>query len=521
MRSALLLALLVVSAVPLSAQRYDDAITVNVVDVPVYVERFGVPIKGLTREDFELFVNGKPHPIEYFDVVDQRAGENAPATASAPVELKRRRLIVLLFDVAAPPWSLQRARKAAARYVDEGASGDTFAVATVGYSGVLFIVPFTADRIAVQRAIATLRPSAARDPFRVATLDVERSRGGVGGADAGRGVFGGIWGGHPEGRLPGSLPGFYEPPAIAGWYTGAAIDRDGAQNDFSSRGLIDNLNTLADRLAPLEGLKEVVLLSEGNSDPDAAFSWAGRLAAFTRLHKRFRAAGVILNAVDIGTPSAPGGGIERVSTTTNVTPNFLASNFLWSLALDTGGIATTSLPHLQERHRLSYVIGFRPPASRSKQNSISVRVRNQPILTDVRYRKSYSLDREPTDDGLFLADTLLNDIPQNGVTVDLSVNGKWVAASIPGVELLSYAPERRLSLDVYFYVFDGQQRPVAWNRMQITVDLDKGREFLSTNPYTMRQEFVLEPGRYVAKALVRIAGTDRMGFRRTAFEVQP
>src|SRR5688500_7363149 len=113
MRSTLLLALLVVSAVPLFAQRYDDAITVNVVDVPVYVERFGVPIKGLTREDFELFVNGKPHPIEYFDVVDQRAGENAPATANAPIELKRRRLIVLLFDVAAPPWSLQRARKAA------------------------------------------------------------------------------------------------------------------------------------------------------------------------------------------------------------------------------------------------------------------------------------------------------------------------------------------------------------------------------------------------------------------------
>ncbi|MGZ8709786.1 MAG: hypothetical protein ACXW28_06140, partial [Thermoanaerobaculia bacterium] len=37
--------------------------------------------------------------------------------------------------------------------------------------------------------------------------------------------------------------------------------------------------------------------------------------------------------------------------------------------------------------------------------------------------------------------------------------------------------------------------------------------------YTIRQEFRLDPGRYVAKALVRVAGTDTTGFRRTEFEV--
>ncbi|HEY0373052.1 MAG TPA: hypothetical protein VGD79_13695 [Thermoanaerobaculia bacterium] len=46
-----------------------------------------------------------------------------------------------------------------------------------------FITAFTPDRIAVQRAIATLAPSKSRDPFRVATLDDERSpwKGTVGG----------------------------------------------------------------------------------------------------------------------------------------------------------------------------------------------------------------------------------------------------------------------------------------------------------------------------------------------------
>jgi VWFA-related protein len=493
-------------AVPLFAQRLEDTITVNVVDVPVYVERFGKPVTGLARDDFELFVNGKPHPIEYFDVLSEDAAAGVPQTASAPVDLKRRRLIVLLFDVAAPPHALDRVRKAAANYVAAGGPGDTFAVATVSWPGVLFIVPFTSDRVAVHRAIATLRPSAARDPFRVAMLDVERTWGDPG-------IIGGVRGdGHPRG---------FEPPAIAGLYVGAPIDMDGGQYDFSSRGLIDNLTDLADRLAALEGLKEVVLLSEGHGDPAAGYTWAGVQATMIRMHERFRAAGVVLNAVDISTRRAPGGAaVVRSTPLRDVAPALTTSSFLWPLALDTGGIATSSFRELQKRQNVGYLIGFRAPESPSRRNSITVRVKDLPLLTDVRYRRAYTLERATRDEGLFLADTILNDIPQNGVTLDLAVDGKWVAATIPGIELLSYASSgHRLNLDVYFYIFDGQQRPVAWNRMQIAVDLEKGREFLTSNPYTMRQEFVLDPGRYVAKALVRIAGTDHVGFERTELEV--
>ncbi|HEX6096168.1 MAG TPA: VWA domain-containing protein [Thermoanaerobaculia bacterium] len=484
-------------AVPLFAQRYDDAITVNVVDVPVYVERFGKPVTGLTRDDFELFVGGKPHPIEYFDVLDEQQAEQQREAAGAPADLARRRLVVLLFHVEAPSHSLQRAQKAAVKYVAAAAATDTLAVATVSAPGVLFIVPFTNDRVAVQRAIATLRPSAARDPFRVATLGVERD----------------IWEeDHPA----------FQPPAIAGWHVDAAIDMDSVRNDYDNRSLIENLSDLAGRLAPLEGLKEVVLFSEGNGDPAAAYTWAGTQHATIRMHQHYRAAGVILNAVDIGTPRAPGGDalVSGLWAAADGMPDFLTSSFLWSLALDTGGIATFSLPELEKRRRAGYLIGFRAPPGR-RSSSIRVHVKNVPLLTDVRYRKAYTLGHETKDEGLFLADALLNDIPQNGVTLDLAVNGTWVAASIPGVELLSYASgQHRLHLDVYFYVFDREQRPVAWNRMQIAVDLEKGREFLSAHPYAMRQEFVLEPGRYVAKALVRIKGTDRVGFERTEFEVK-
>lgn len=496
---AVSLAVLLLAAVPLFAQRYDDTITVNVVDVPVYVERFGQPVPGLTRDDFELFVAGQPHPIEYFDVLDERQAEAAREAAGLPADLTRRRLVVLLFDVMSSGRSLERAQNAASRYVAVGTAADTFAVATLSSPGVLFLVPFTTDRVAVQRAIATLRPSAARDPFRVATLGVERD----------------IWG---EGHRGG-----FAPPAVAGWHVDSAIDMTALQNDFSQRGLIENLADLAGRLARLEGLKEVVLFSAGTDPSHEAVTWAGTRHAASRMQQQFRAAGVILNAVDIRTPWAPGGDatILNGEPLTTSMPSLLTSDFLWSLALDTGGIATTSLPELVRRQRAGYRIGFRAPPGR-RSGSIRLNVKNAGLLTDVRYRKSYTLDHDTKDEGLFLADTLLNDIPQNGVTLDVDVQGTWMAASIPGVELLSYSSELSLvHLDVYFYVFDEQQRAVAWNRMQITIDLQKGRDFLSAHPYTMRQQFVLDPGRYVAKALVRIHDTDRVGFHRTEFEVKP
>jgi hypothetical protein len=55
--------------------------------------------------------------------------------------------------------------------------------------------------------------------------------------------------------------------------------------------------------------------------------------------------------------------------------------------------------------------------------------------------------------------------------------------------------------------------------MRVSVDLDKGREFLSANPYTMRQELTLPPGQYTAKAIVRVVGTDKTGFARKDFVI--
>lgn len=265
-------------------------------------------------------------------------------------------------------------------------------------------------------------------------------------------------------------------------------------------------------------MKQVVLLSERRTDDDANRGSVIRRAS--RLHAHYRSAGVILNGVDIRPLSVPAG--DAISTEPSGRarmPSALASEFLCTLALDTGGIVTSTLPQLLDRNRIAYVIGFQARPGVAK-GSIRVEVKDLPVLADVRYRKSFDLGAAKTaDKGLFLADTLVNDIPQNGVTLDLRVKGTEVTASIPGVELLSYASGKPLGLEVFFYVFDGEGRPFAWNLLQVAVDLEKGRDFLSAHPYSMRQDLALKPGHYVVKALVRIAGTDRVGFRRADLAV--
>src|SRR5688572_16748233 len=286
MRVVALAALLL--ALPAFAQKFDDSITVNVVDVPVYVERFGVPIKGLTRDAFELFVDGKPHPIEYFDVLEERRG--ADADAKLPAGLKRRRLTVLLFDLASSPHALQRSREAALKYVAGGAKEDSWAVATIGRSSVRFVAAFTTDHVAVQRAIGTLTPSASHDPFRVATLDTERSSWAksIRGAEAGSGGFGDVWG---DDLAPGGI-GVSTAAANAVAFE-QTVKQMAAMNDEALNiGFIESLAALAERLAPLEGVKQVVLLSDRRTDDD---NEGPLLQRATRLHERFRSAGVILD----------------------------------------------------------------------------------------------------------------------------------------------------------------------------------------------------------------------------------
>lgn len=533
-------ALLFLATVSASAQRLQEQITVDVVEVPVHVTRKGKAVADLTKDNFELYVNGKRHPIEYFDVIDQRQasddGKAGVAAESAPAELDRRRMTVLLFDTATTPhYRLRRASEAAQKFVSEARPGDTFAVARLSRDGVRFILPFTIDRAAALRAVTTLQPSRAGDVFSLAMLESERSVGSLVAPDMIDPAneiepfrISGLRAGARSDEGQTSFPEDRELRIAAGLDYQRGVNQQ-FRVDEQGRAAI-HLGALADRLAPISGVKHVVLFAAG-SGISANTTFA------VQMHERFKAAGVILDAVELDGLRVPDFREPESRVDTNMyaaptlTPVSDLTDPLYTLALGTGGSVARhgdiaeGLRYLRDIQGVTYVLGFHPPATGKKENDIKVRVRDQPLGTTVTYRRGYSTEvRGDRGDGLFLADVLMNDIQQRGLTIDLNVardaGGAKVVANVPGHELLAHGTQgQNLLVDVFLYVFDANDQVAAWGFWRLSLDLEKGRDFLAANPYTVQKWFTLPSGRYSAKALLRFAGSDVTGFQRADFQI--
>ncbi len=145
--------------------------TVEVIQVPVYVNAHGEAVASLTRDNFRLFVNGKPQSIDYFDVVDYQRLSSEEARNP-----RQRRLYLLVFDVSfSSANALHRAQKAAEKMIESSADTDTYGIATLApVRGVDVVVPFSRDRLALMHAIRNLRPSRMADPLRLALTPSER-----------------------------------------------------------------------------------------------------------------------------------------------------------------------------------------------------------------------------------------------------------------------------------------------------------------------------------------------------------
>jgi len=499
-------------ATPLVFAANREKTTVEVVQVPVSIRTGASSVRGLTRDNFELRVNGKAQHIDYFDVVDFAALSEEQSR-----DPRQRRLYVLLFDLAnSQPFSVLRARRAAEEYLAHAQASDYFAVALRRYKSVEFLVPFTRDRATLRRAVANFRGSSG-DPLRLTVTPSERT------ADDSRMIA-------ELQRSGGSLA---EEMVIA------------ANRSFLAHEMED-LGELAQRLAPIEGLKHVILLSHGfnytlfavNARPpvnslremtappvassvvsnrsyppdfDSSVPFAQR-----EMQKKFAAAGVFLDAVDIA-------GIPAYDTPRN--------DSLYYLLADTGGQVvdlrndlTGALQHLTDSQQVVYLLGFHAPATGRKQNAISVHVNGAPRGSTVAYRESYSTVVEPpsSSDGLRLADIVSNDIPQNGVTMTTSVAAApkraTVNVAIPGQELLAIADgDAKLTGEALIYVFKGQTA-VAFAEKAIDIDVPRAAG-LSTNNVEITHTFDLPPGAYAMKVLIRIDGHDTLAFARKDFAV--
>ena len=153
------------------ARQDEDVVRVDTqlvqTDVMVF-DKSGKFVEGLTREQFELKVDGRPVPVAFFERVSGGAPQGGPGAApssgagaaakGAAPRTRGRNVIFFIDDLHLSLDSLGRTRQALAHFLDEEMMpGDVTAFVTA--SGQLgFLQQFTDNKAVLRAALARLRP---------------------------------------------------------------------------------------------------------------------------------------------------------------------------------------------------------------------------------------------------------------------------------------------------------------------------------------------------------------------------
>lgn len=505
--------LLIACAISAQAQ-VRESVTVEVVQVPVYITTSdGKPVTGLTKDAFQLSVDGHPQPIEYFDTFDFAS---AQAGTQSPVERPRRerRLYLLLFDLSfATPGTIGRAQRAAREAVARSnPATDLFSVATYSSSrGVFFLSPFLADRVAVMRAIYTLKGGDAHDPLGLAIASAERAKwvtamekdGAAKGADDDLSPFLGS-------EVVDTLAGGQ-----------ANQDNMAAPKAHQIEYQLEGLGEAAARFGALEGQKHLVIFTEGfestritdikakNRPPNVD---AHLLNLVKSMQQTFVSAGVTLDSVDIK-------GLRHTFSDLDNDALYMLSRGTGGRVIDNRNDLVAAVDTLVQAQSTVYLLGFRQ--GNRKQGRISVKVNGLPRGTEVTYREGFGyVPQKAALDSLQLADILLNDVPQAGVSLSAGVrtsdSGAEVAVSFARGEVVPQLLDASPSVELLFYIFNDRGGAVGFKGKRINLT---GPARVNTGYLTLNEPFELPKGKYSAKVLLRISGTRSLGFVRRDFTV--
>lgn len=532
----LLLAAIAVSA---AAQTFEEKVTVQYIEVPVTVLRDGKPVRGLTKDNFELTDDGKKRGIDSFEAID--FASSAGAAAVSPLNPASRRNFLLLFDLSySNPTSIVRAQEAARSFVLRSIGGrDLVAVGVADIDrGFRFVTAFTSDRELLIAAIADPKNFRTNDPLQIS-------------------------GATPIETSPQSPGGFTEKDAIVGATLrdmARASDRlNDSMNRTRVRREVEMLADVARALQRLAGRKHLVLLSEGfdprlvtgreaseteeaeeenralasgemwKVDSDKRFGSPDSLKSISLMADAFRKADVVLHAVDIQ-------GL-RVQNDVRGGAKFNSNAGLFLLADSTGGTVfrnsndiSGEFDRLSRQHEVVYILGFRVPASRDGRfHGLDVKLLNVPGAR-VQHRGGYFDPGSETtiERTLSTAEVIVNDIPQNDLRVaalaaPFPTDGRTaqvpVVLEIDGAGIVQAAKNGLATADIFVYAFDegGIVRDSLFQRVKL--ELPKVGERLSSNGIRFYGTLNLGPGRYAIKNLVHVIESDAKGYQRVDLEV--
>ena len=533
------------------AQRFSDTVDVSVVEVPVRVtDRDGNPIRGLTRENFEVRDAGDSVSIEYFEVLD--LGE-APATRAVISEHPvTKRNFLILFDLTNSEYgNIDRAREAALQFVDEQISDrDVVAVATYSVEqSFRLICNFTRDKDLLHGAIDTLgNPSLFRiaDPLIMAA---------VLSGNTGSGVAGG--GAEGDGRSEAA----------------AAIAESAEDFNRMNRNVDDSylrsrievqLNTFASIARVLDrirGQKQIILLSEGfesrlisgreefddqaaqeaeqalsgeawKVDQDRRFGNTRSAQVLTDMGEVFQRSDVVLHAIDIrGLRSdvTARGGHQRSS-----------NDALFLMTKPTGGTVFKNANDLTEtfgamlkQQEVIYLLGFRAKPGREPGSfhKLDVRLQNAGRGLNVNHRAGYY---EPTpvtalEKALTASEVIVNDLPYNDIQFSMMstafpIPGAQrsqvpVVLEIKGDKLIEGLSDGMANAELFIYAFDESNAVADFIYETMSFDASQVSGRLAGGGVRYYGTMTLPPGHYSIKALVRVEDNGYMGFRKSDLAV--
>lgn len=176
--------LLSLFSLPLAAQSIGPLppltarVDVNIVNVDVTVtDRHGNPVMNLTKDDFDIFEDGKPMKVTNFYVIQKAIPTNAAATAAAAAKTDavpdqfRRRIVLLVDNNYIGVVERNAALRTFEKQLDTTYAGDyDWAVASIGRT-LTIVQPFTNQKALIREALKRVQHM----PTMLAPHDIDRS----------------------------------------------------------------------------------------------------------------------------------------------------------------------------------------------------------------------------------------------------------------------------------------------------------------------------------------------------------
>lgn len=559
--SSAALALFGAAPVPAAPQSQFEGVTeVVLVEVPVQVVRDGGPVRGLTRDDFEIYDGRKRQEIVGFDVIDlgQVEPESGPAVPELPVSARRH--FLFLFDLSfAEPDSVNRAREAARDLAAEGLHpADVAAVATYRASqGVEVILGFTSDRQQLAVALDTLglAEPAERvgDPLGILIVETEAAQRHA--ASAGPGAA-------ATERYP--IISDYDPNYVGDLQTlSGRTGRDQQKNQVLA--LTSSLEELAKLMNSVSGRKHVVYLSEGfdssvllgnlglTAEERARSAELGEAAAHGQYWKvdseerygstaaqsglesmleELRRADCIVQAVDVGGVRAGG----------DLAGPHSGDDGLFIMANETGGELyrnyndlSAAMGQMLERTAVTYVLAIQPQGLELDGSYHRLRVKLKGDARGARavHRPGYYAlkqlsERQPLEQRLSLAEAIVGGGGDGG-----SLRASALAVPFPGADkayvpvllevdgpsLLAGGQREAMPLEIYAYALDRNGTVHDFFARTLRLDLSKSGAALRQAGFKYWGHFDLRPDDYVIRILVRNADSGAVGVQGVSLRV--